>query len=301
MQRELPHELARKQGRNVTGIYIPDLHCPYTRDDYWAWVLGRVADLRPDFVVQLGDWLDVEFTDRFPNEGTHDGGDEYAIAARQAAELGGVLKKRCPRFLHEGNHEWRINPANPAIPAKLRRLVHWENYDNPNDEHSLRAEWRKWRRVPYTKERRGVLEIGQVASWHGYRTGGTAKTLEPVEMLQMSVGMDWTLGISGHTHSLHQPYRLKRTETVQMNAWAANPGTGGELKPDFVQKSNTSSWAGGLAVVHLRLDEPSALGGRSWDCEVEAFDNVKGYSDEWREMRREARREVQRSGLGVRR
>src|SRR5215204_2868366 len=96
-------------------VCIPDVHAPYHHPRAWRAIVSMVKAVRPDRVVQLGDFLDM----LAPARWSRGLAAEYAAGVKHEALAGRRLLAQLregfagPVDLIEGNHE-----------ARLRNYIH---------------------------------------------------------------------------------------------------------------------------------------------------------------------------------
>lgn len=126
LRREVARRTPKRQNvKPQTHLVIGDSHSdPDVPNDRYAWLGKLVAEIRPDVVVDIGDWADMGSLSSYDRGKKSFEGRRYwrdvdqSIKAREVfgRELKGLRKK--PRLLAcEGNHEHRITKATDENPA----------------------------------------------------------------------------------------------------------------------------------------------------------------------------------------
>lgn len=106
--------------RPKTHLIIPDSHAhPDHNNERYSWLGHLIVDLKPDVVVDIGDWYDMPSLCSYDKgkksfEGrTYKADIEAGLDAQQRVyDITRAPKKKLPRFVRTlGNHENRINRA----------------------------------------------------------------------------------------------------------------------------------------------------------------------------------------------
>lgn len=106
-------------------VCIPDVHAPYHHPRAWRAVTSMVKAVRPDRVVQLGDFLDM----LAPARWSRGLAAEYAAGVRHEARTGRALLAELRKAFHgpldmiEGNHEARLRAYVQQHAPALAGLV----------------------------------------------------------------------------------------------------------------------------------------------------------------------------------
>lgn len=239
-------------------------HAPFTDPDAWNWMLDQVRSLRrkPTHFIMLGDWFEAGSASVHPNEYDHEQYEEYEFAAEQSREIRKVVGNRCQLIWTHGNHDDNLQAKDPRrVPRNLRGLVHWSKYA------PVAPEFARWQQVPYTKDRRGVYEIGPVMFWHGFDTGPTSDELETLQVANLMGSHAHRLGVRGHTHSPVAPRAAQRTRRIALPWEYCNVGTLGPVRPDWARRQDTSTWGAGL-LVGTANTEPAPYSSKQYDVEL---------------------------------
>jgi len=249
-----------------TFLAFSCLHAPLYDPPAVDWLVERIASLRPDVIVNLGDGHEMDFASKWDSESEVTALEEYeshnAVMAR--------IRKASPesrRIFLPGNHEWRL--YKPQVPDQIRSALHWRRHEPELAEH--------WEHpVPYLNCRhRGVFRLGQVVFSHGFGVSATS-----VKKETCTLAREWGLYVHGHLHRATQagpPERVQMTTSWAANWWRANPGCLRDLKPAYMGQLDSSDWSQGL--VHGRaqmLKSPRAK--RCWTSTTEIFQTYDDWS-----------------------
>lgn len=225
-----------KKNTELTDITIalPDIHCGFEDRESIDNVLEYVSDVKPNHIVQIGDYYDCHSISRFDKEPSRIDTlqEELDIGYRLWKDIQRAAPKATYTQL-EGNHERRLHKtllANPGLyslknlqPRKLFNL----------DE--LGIEW-----VPAEKTK--YLNNSLVLT-HGANDDGCK--MSPHSAYSAKANLDkWGVsGISGHTHRLGSHYKMMAEE---MLGWH-EIGCLTKLNPGYVKNPN---WQQGFATIY---------------------------------------------------
>lgn len=231
------------------------VHAPFQCPRGRRWLAAQLAEIKPDYLVDLGDRMDADAASRHgDSEYGHDLEDEYREAAEYAREMresAGVSDGKAVWCL--GNHDENIQ-AKGRIDRKVRRLLDWNRFD---------PEFRRWRQIPYRFRADGCFQLGQVIFTHGCTV---RQHLEAVQWVNLTGGHGNRLVVMGHTHRPHGPSQCMRSQNIGLPVWHANAGTMRQ-DADWSLRMDTSRWGPGLIVVRLRPGR-ACQPGRNWECEL---------------------------------
>lgn len=225
-------------------------HAPY---EDWEVIEKRakiVQDLKPDYIIYLGDLFNADAGgngyDRYLNIGKAALLDEYKAAAKVLRRYSKAAP-RAKKVYMEGNHEVRVRTAD-RIPKELLGII---DYRDPS--RTLGKELQEWEWRPYiSPDRRlsprgqGLYRIGQVTFLHGFEWGANSDRQEA-----QLYGVEYGLTVRSHTHKPLPVTRVMLSPTIPTNRWVANCGTGsniGVFKTDYAGRRNTSLWGDGIVV-----------------------------------------------------
>lgn len=188
---------SKPTGRRVRVCVIPDIHvAPDIPNDRLLWIGRWCADMAPDYIVQLGDFLTLDSmsTHAKPGTITHSRAPTFEHdldAGRKAMELfnrGAGNPGACPRIICYGNHEFRAHRFEENTPNVEGSIV------GSMDE--LFAELGGFRIIPYGEFVfiEGVGFIHHVNNTIGRPYGGKTSAQRIASDSVFSV-------VHGHTHS----------------------------------------------------------------------------------------------------
>jgi predicted MPP superfamily phosphohydrolase len=236
------------------------VHAPFFDKEAQRWLNQKVSGLKLDYLICLGDLLEADAASVHPGESEHSLEHEYQSAAgfltgaREAAD-----NDRCQFIWLLGNHDANIQKRDPRrVPKPLRSLLDWNKHN---------AEFAKWRQIPYLKGREGCFELGQTIFTHGFDAGAASDENEAIQFNNYCGGHGHRLVVRGHTHRPRVVTQAMRTRTIPLPLWYCNAGTMGPLKPDYMERKDTSQWGSALVVVETKMGR-ACQPARNWDAQV---------------------------------
>jgi predicted phosphodiesterase len=241
-------------------------HCPHQDDVAIAWLLGQIADRKPDVIIHLGDMCEGEAGSKWNDEAMHTLLDEYEVANEMLKSIRRVAPKSSSLVMLQGNHDANIL-AKGRIDPRVRQLLDMRKNIDELQHWNTKAEYEYDRR-------RGCFRLGQVCFSHGYDCSEAGIRREAIYFLQ---GHQFGMYVHGHTHRSHPPKQLMATSTTPLPWWVANAGCMRDLKPDFVKRLNTQLWSQAIVVGESEMIK-SPRSYKCWDAETVVF---RGY-DQWR-------------------
>jgi len=231
-------------------------HLPVHDEDTRQWRLERIRQEQPDYVINLGDWLDADGASRWPNEHEWTLADEYRWLAKDAGDIAKASPKSQKVWLL-GNHDDNLRAPN-RIPKKLREVCSWEQ--NLEVHEAIRD----WTVVPYSE--RHYYRLGQVTFRHGCNAGTNCD-----RNAALLHGVANGLVIGAHTHAPVQPTQVVLPGKIPLPYWYANVGCGADWdKMEYVSRSNIALWGHAIAVAHVNCKQRrSSFASRQWECRIE--------------------------------
>lgn len=220
-------------------VVLPD---PHSHPDYpntrFGCLGNLVADLRPDVVINLGDWYDM------PSLSSYDKGTRTHEGRRLQRDLAyGVdalerfmtpirkKKKKLPRFIAlQGNHEYRLNRAIEFNPT----LLEGTRTDFAFPDHGF--EW-----FPYNGATPSVVDIDGVSYAHYLTKGGTDRALSSVHHAHALLTESMASIVVGHTHILDYARKTRLDGSVVQGICA---GWLGDFAPAFAGNGVKNWWPG---------------------------------------------------------
>ena len=205
---DLKRELARrsppsKSTKPRTHLVIGDSHAdPDVPNDRYVWLGRLVAEVRPDVVVDIGDWADMPSLSSYDKGKRSFEGRRYhrdvdqAVKAREVfhRELKGLKYK--PRFIHtQGNHEYRITKATDEHPA-LDGLISTDD---------LKVKEFGW-------EEHGFLVpvvVDGIAYSHYFASGIMGRSIGGMHLASALLRLGFHSCIQGHSHTFDHAERTR--------------------------------------------------------------------------------------------
>lgn len=243
-------------------------HHPLCDESALDWVIRQIEELKPHYIIDLGDRYEADSASRWPSEYDWELEDEYRSCNEADRSIRRAAGPQARLVFLPGNHDDNLL-ALGRLPRGLRGLCDWSRPqasrtgDAVNDE--LLGHWR----VPtsYTDCRRaGVFRLGQVSFAHGYAHGESSDRDQAVRF-----GTPYGLNITGHTHRPVPVTQVSITKKVAVPYWYANAGCLRDLKPQYVQRQNTDRWGHACVVGECDLRAGPAKSprlSRRWEAET---------------------------------
>lgn len=233
--------------RAKTLLSFSCTHFPLADETALAWVLDQIEDVKPDYIIHLGDLYEADGASRWGSEYGWTLADEYRAADRWLANVRRAAPEATRIFL-PGNHDDNIL-AEGRIDKSIRGLVGWDvpQYDRSGEQvnRELLEHWAigaKYENHPA----RGVWRFGQVCYTHGYSTSAAG-------LKKQTIRFAWEFGlvVSGHTHRpTENVERLWATTTLPLRYWKADVGCLRELSPEYVRRQDHDLWGHAVNVTH---------------------------------------------------
>lgn len=183
-----------------THLIIPDSHAhPDYHNKRYTWLGKLTADIKPDVVIDIGDWEDVPSLCDYDKGKKSFEGRRYkddvvsAVDARERFEapLNEAKKKKPKKFALIGNHTNRVNRAISLDAAKLEGVISVDDFQ---------AKDHGWEVVPYEGSTPGVITVDGVSYAHYFISGimgrGISGTHPGYQLLQKQ----YTSCVQGHLH-----------------------------------------------------------------------------------------------------
>lgn len=188
-----------------THLVIGDSHSdPDVPNDRYRWLGRMVADLRPEVVVDIGDWADMASLSSYDKGKRAFEGRRYPLdvrAARDAREkfaneLAKVRGYKPLLISTQGNHEYRIERATDEQPA-LDGLI------SPMD---LGAEEYGWKVVPFLDP----IVIDGIAYSHFHPSGVKNKPIGGIHSAATLLRLGHMSCVAGHSHTYDYSEQTRR-------------------------------------------------------------------------------------------
>jgi len=240
----------------VKFLAFGDLHCPLHDTDSVNWLLEKIAEHRPDYIVNLGDLFEADSASRWPSEYDFSLADEFEAANKILSDIRKVGGRKAEYVFLPGNHDENIIALN-RIDPKLRGLCDYRRPGNvPELDH-----WQQPARYVYSRKS-GSWRLGQIVFSHGYESGTS-----PGEYETLYMAYEYGLYVHGHTHRPHTVRQCMRTRAVPLRYWYANAGTLRQMDCDYMARKRQAMW-GSAVVVGDCLPVKSPRIGRQWSAET---------------------------------
>lgn len=191
-----------KTSKPQIHIVIPDSHArPGFNNDRYDWLASLIVDIKPDVVVDIGDWFDMESLSSYDKgkksfEGRRYNKDiEIGIEAQDRLLVPILKQKRkLPRFIRTlGNHENRINKAVNLAP-ELDGLLTTEDFQS--------KEYR-WEEIPFNQP----IEVDGIHYCHHFPSGAMGKPVGGENIGRMLIQKKHASCTQGHSHLLDYSIR----------------------------------------------------------------------------------------------
>jgi len=216
----------------------------------------QIEDVKPDYVIHLGDLFEADGASRFPSENPWDLKTEFDAGERMLAGIREVGGPECNYVFLEGNHDLAIRDQNRIDPS-LRRLC----------DYRLLPEMQNWTfgaEYLYCRKR-GVYRLGQVVFSHGYEANASAGKHEAVYLAN-----EYGLYVHGHLHRPSPVQQVMMSNTRPLRFWYANAGTLGNMDREYMRRKRKQMW-GQACVVGECLLTKSPRVNRCWTAETRIF------------------------------
>ncbi len=214
------------------GLIFTDVHLDHLADEHPAYTLVKkfAEDWKPDWIANLGDWMDLSYLSSFSKEDNLDNerrrlGKDVDLANRELDFWHGITPDHT--FL-QGNHDERLDRMIAKMPA-----LEWI----ASADKLLKF---KERGVDYYPAREQPHKRGKLNMIHGWYTNRyhAMKHLD-----QMSGNI-----VYGHVHVFQTASRTLAAMSEEIAAWSL--GCLCDKAPGYL-KGRPSSWNHGFAVVYM--------------------------------------------------
>lgn len=226
-------------GKSKTHLVIPDSHAhpghPNKRYDVLA---KLIIDLKPDVVVDIGDWFDMPSLSSYDKGTRSFEGKRYwkdieagveaqdRIYSRLAAR-----KKKMPKFIRTlGNHEHRIERAIEKDPSILDGVISTDD---------LLSKEYGWEEFPF----RAVANVDGVNYSHYFVSGVLGR---PVSSARALLNKQYSSCTMGHAHSFDY---FNHTNVEGQRFHGLICGVYQDYNPTFAEGS-THLWRRGVCIKH---------------------------------------------------
>lgn len=225
-----------------THLVIPDSHAHPDYDNTRYSVLSNlVADLKPNTVIDIGDWFDMASLCSYDKGTKGFQGRRYQADIAAGIEAQDRLlsplrgrKKKLPRFVRcLGNHENRINRAIDKEPELLDGTIGLSD---------LQSKEYKWEEYPFLSP----VNVDGVNYSHYFVSGTMGR---PVSSAKAMLNHQNATCIMGHTHTLDV---ANRSNIEGRRLWAIFCGVFQDYTPGFAYSSDYLWWPGVLVLHNVQ-------------------------------------------------
>lgn len=235
------------------------LHCEAFRQHR----LKKIAEIQPDYGIDLGDHIDYTALCKHPTGERHDLVYEFEQLAKDYDDIKAASPSSALVYLL-GNHEERF--LRPEVPEQLRALYDFRRHES----------WSRHRNdvsVIQYGARQG-FRLGPILFSHGSMVGINADRQEA-----MLYAPYYGLRIGAHTHVPIEPTRVTLPGRTPVPKWYCNVGTGADWDNlYYVNNSNIQTWGSALVWGVVHTDKPRRYYDRKeWEVEFELVKTVAGY------------------------
>ncbi len=246
------------------GVFLCDLHAPYTRMDVLqaglkrakAWLKGGPKDIARVVVVG-GDLFDAAALSSYlsPEERAHmDWRAELEASLPVVRAIDGLRGRGVEIHELDGNHEVRQTRRGRGVVDPAFRSALQIDRVCP-EIGRIRS---KWTRHTYDWEN-GVVHVGAVAMMHGFACGLPAVEREALrcrlELAKAGKAYPETVTFRGHQHN-RIPYGgggpvPVRCRQVATGVSVLSPGTMGPQRCAWAPEQNDTEWAAGIGLFEV--------------------------------------------------
>jgi hypothetical protein len=193
----------------TTHLIIPDSHAhPDHHNRRYDWLGELVADIKPDVVINMGDWADMPSLCLYDRGTSGFEGRRYKkdiAAANEGLDRFSrrvrVRKRKLPRFIAlVGNHEERIIRAISSDAAQLEGVIGLS--DIQFKEHG-------WDIISYDGSTPGIIEIDGVSYGHYFTTGIMGRPTAGEHPAYTLLTKQYTSCTQGHVHTYDHAIRTR--------------------------------------------------------------------------------------------
>jgi predicted phosphodiesterase len=245
-------------------------HHPLADPNAIDWLIDKIKEYKPDWIVCLGDMLEGNAASRWPNEYDWSLSDEFYIANVFMNRVR-LAHPTARRIWIPGNHDNNIQKIN-RINKDLRDLCDWKSPERI-------PEIKNWI-VPcdYVNDvKYGCWRLGQVCFSHGY-----SASVSSDEFQALKFGMPYGLFVCGHTHRPKRVTRCMKTKAQPLHHYYANAGCLRTLKPDYVETDDTQMWGHAIVVgeaMTWRYDNGYIPNTPQWEAQTIIYQMSQGYTE----------------------
>ncbi len=227
----------------TTHLIIPDSHAhPDYNNNRFTWLGRMVADIKPDVVIMIGDWVDM------PSLCSYDKGTKGFEGRRYKHDIEAGLdaqekffapiratKKRLPHFIMlEGNHEHRIIRAIESDAAHLDGIISMDD---------LQFTKYGWEVVPYNGNTPGIIVVDGVAYAHYFTSGVMGRPIGGMHPAYQLISKQYQSCTQGHVHTTDY---CVRTNAQGRDIHGMVVGCYQDYHAEWAGEANTLWWRGAI-------------------------------------------------------
>lgn len=228
------------------------LHNPITDPGFFDFLIRRVTEFQPDYLINLGDFIDMDALASFA-------GSKRPLyldfdAAKESLTRLNDAAPQAHKVLLQGNHE--------------ERLWRWEHEHIREAMSYLRwPEMKTWKHIEYVNGPAGRFNLGQVVFAHGHSVSFVAcKTEAHYATNQQG------LYVHAHTHRPHPVHEYRFGQTLA-HKYHCNVGTGideVEVKKGYMKTKRSVEW--GAAILTGEADTKRLVDTKpNWTAKYELY------------------------------
>lgn len=246
--------------KKVKFIAFSCTHAPLQDEKAINWLCEQITEIKPDFIIHLGDMLEADSASRWDNENDWFLKEEFNSANEMLKTIRSFGSKDTRCIFLPGNHDDNILSIN-RLDKKIRGLCDYR------EEHNMPELYNNWEQpCEYIYDtRRGAFHLGQVTFAHGYEANASAD-----EYHSYILGVPYGLYVGGHTHRPKPVTQCWRTKTVPLPFWYSNAGCMRNLDPEWMKRRRTQQWGQAIVCGETALVK-GARYSRCWDAETRIF------------------------------
>ena len=236
-----------KNSKLKLGLFIPDAHSEPEHDNKRFEALGKLMyDIRPDFVVEIGDFTDFASLCKYDtNKKVEFNNRRYAKDCEHSLDAQDKLwwqyrknKKAFPlRVKHIGNHENRGNKAVEANPVLLEGKL------NITKDLDLHYNWDIV--VPYDGDHPGYMFLNDILFAHYVTNGNTSNATAGINPATILLNTTYMSTVVAHSH-IYDICIKTRADGKKMVGLVG--GWFGDYKPSYVG-AGYNRWTSGITLM----------------------------------------------------
>lgn len=232
------------------------VHLPIQSEEFRQWRLDKIREVKPDVVINLGDWIDADGASRWENENDWTLQQEYDALGADAKDIRDAAPLARLIWV-QGNHDANLEQPG-RVDKRLRAACNWRK----NTSSAFIAN--DWKIIPYRHE--ALYRLGQVTFQHGAQTNVNAERDH-----SLAYGVPFGLHVSAHTH------RPKRITPIELPGRVpvfgmqyCNVGCGADWdQMRYMDRLNKLLWGRAVLVGECNATQRRAwFGSQQWSAEL---------------------------------